>query len=102
MRQFVAALGLWFLLGSIGCGGGGGGGPTQPDPPSNPVITAVTPTTLVGGDIVTVSGSNFGNNLANVTVKFGSQNGQVLSVTPTSLSVRVPTSASGNLQVVVT
>ena len=37
-----------------------------------------------------------------MTVTFGSQTGEVLSVTPTTISVRVSRSASGNLQVVVT
>ena len=95
------------LLGTLvvmGCGGGDGGGDGGgPTGPSNPLVTGVNPTTVVQGDVVTISGSNFGNDPGQVTVMFGSFTGDVLSVTPTSISARVPNNVAGTrLEIVVT
>ena len=95
----VALLLLWTLV-LTSCGGGDGGGDGDgPTEPSNPVVTGVNPTTVVAGDVVTISGSNFGNDPGQVTVV---SDWQVLSVTPTSISVRVPSTIVGSWQIVVT
>ena len=44
----------------------------------------------VGGDVVTISGKNFGGDTKAITVVFGSLNAEVISVSEESLTVRVP------------
>jgi len=55
----------------------------------------------VGGDVVTITGRNFGADTTAITVVFGSLNAEVISVTQESLTVRVPQGPvqGGNVQV---
>ena len=44
----------------------------------------------VGGDVVTITGSNFGGDTGAITVVFGSLNAEIISVSESKLTVRVP------------
>jgi hypothetical protein len=103
MKRFLRTLGLAILLGAVACKADSGDeGPLNPDPASNPTVTGVVPATAAVGDVVTLFGSNFGNDPSRVTVTFGSvHDGQVLFVAPTNMEVRIPAGASGLLQIVV-
>ncbi|EEF63049.1 IPT/TIG domain-containing protein [Pedosphaera parvula] len=75
----------------------GGGGVT----PVAPVITGVAPGTGLtnGGTLVTITGSNF---LAGLTVKFGTNAGNGISLTDsTNITVNTPVGAPGAVNVVV-
>jgi hypothetical protein len=69
-----------------------------------PTITAVSPVTgpTAGGQTVTITGTNFGTILANVSVKFGTTPGVVTAVTDTSITVTTPAHSGGVVNVVVT
>ena len=98
----MSTLGIVFF--AAGCyADGSGEGLIDLDPSSNPVVSTVVPATASVGDIVTLFGSNFGNDPSRVSVTFGSVHiGQVLFVAPTNMEVRIPAGASGNLRIVVT
>jgi hypothetical protein len=60
------------------------------------------PATASPGDVVTITGNNFGNDPSLVSVTFGSVHvGQVLFLATTNMDVRIPAGASGLLQIVV-
>ena len=62
------------------------GGPA----PAPAAISQFTESGNVGGDVVTISGSGFGGDHDSITVVFGSQNAEILSVNDSELVVRVP------------
>ncbi len=67
--------------------------PYYPDDGAAPTITSVSPDALagnVGGDVVTISGSNFGLEPNAITVVFGNSNARILSISDTELQVEVP------------
>ena len=75
-----------------GCGGGGdldpyySGGPV-PDPEA---ISQHREDGNVGGDTVRIVGQNFGGDLDAITVLFGSQNAEIVSISADEISVVVP------------
>jgi len=87
---------------AIGCYEGDPNSPLPPGANESPLVTGVSPATAAPGDVVTIRGSNFGNDPSRVSVTFGSVHvGQVLFVAPTNIEVRIPVGASGNLRIVV-
>jgi N-acetylneuraminic acid mutarotase len=69
---------------------------SSPDP-SSPgsgsdvaTINGFSPAAGVGGDIITISGSNFGTSAAFTRVSFNGKSAQVISVSPTEITVIVP------------
>ena len=81
------------------------GDPNAPGPPdfdNPPIVTGVTPSTASPGDVVTITGNNFGTDRSQVSVTLGSvQIGPVLFLATTNMEVRIPAGASGLLQIVV-
>ena len=65
------------------------GGPA----PSPAAISQYVEAGNVGGDVVTISGSNFGGDHDRITVVFGSQNAEIQSVNDNELVVRRTTSS---------
>jgi hypothetical protein len=65
-----------------------------------PTVTGILPTSgsIVGGTVVTISGTGF---LANATVKFGGVSATNVSVTSTSITATAPAHAAGKVDVVV-
>ena len=59
-----------------------------------PTITSFSPLSDSVGAIITILGTNFSSNSADNIVIFGKTNGQVLSSTNTSITVKVPSGAS--------
>jgi len=67
-----------------------------------PVITSVTPDSGVAGTLVTIRGMNFGENIADVIVRFNGTDAQVNSASDTLLVAEVPDDATtGPVEVVV-
>ncbi len=62
--------------------------------PAIPSITSLEPTRGPIGELVTISGSNFGINPSDNIVFFGGVKAEVLEATPTSLEIVVPQGAS--------
>ena len=75
--------------------------PGLPDPDEAPVVTGVTPATASPGDVVTITGENFGTDRSAVSVSFGPHAGQVVFLATTNMDVRIPAAATGLLQVIV-
>ncbi len=68
-----------------------------------PSITGFTPASGVAGSIVTITGAGFGNNIYNnVSVKFGSTNATILSVTDDTIRATVPSGVLGAMKISVT
>jgi hypothetical protein len=82
----------------LGCGGGGDG----PSGPANPTVSGINPSQARPGDQVTISGSNFGTNVATVSVTFNGVAAQVVSVANTSIVAVVPNISQGSVSVSVT
>ncbi len=61
-----------------------------------PVIHSITPSVGNPGDIVSVTGLNFINL---VSVKFGNEEAEIISFTPTEIKVKVPSGAYGYITV---
>ncbi len=59
-----------------------------------PIITSVTPSVGMTGDVVTITGSNFSSNASNNIVYFGAVKAIVSAATSTSLTVTVPAGAT--------
>ncbi len=100
LRCFAAASAVAVL---VACGGGGGGTPeaavSAPTPPLVPSITSVTPTSVVTGGQLTLSGQQL-DRIARVTLN-GTTLPSVGVNSSTSLRVSVPAGAtSGQLSVV--
>jgi hypothetical protein len=89
------------LLAAACGGGGGGGGPIQPTP-VGPSVSAVSPNsgTTLGGTVITISGANFGAG-ATVTVG-GAPAGNVVVVSPTSMTATTGARAAGSVELTVT
>ncbi len=67
-----------------------------------PAVDAVTPTEIVAGDNITISGRNFDSIAAKNTVVIGDETLTILSSTASSISARLPmTAVSGPLKVIV-
>jgi hypothetical protein len=85
---------------------GGSAGSQQPfvvdAPVVAPVVSGFTPSVVVPGVTVTVSGSGFDANPANDTVSIGAVRAAVKTATSTSLTVTVPVSAGSGPVTVVT
>ena len=92
---------LAMLLVASACYEGDPNAPGLPDPDSAPVVTGVMPATASPGDVVTITGDNFGTDRSLVSVRLGPHTGQVLFLATTNMDVRIPTGASGHLQIVV-
>lgn len=74
--------------------------PITPD--AAPQITSITPKNPTTGDVVTVTGTNFGTVANNVVVKMGTTNVAISSVTNTEIKFTVPTGVtSGDLAVAI-
>ncbi len=68
-----------------------------------PSVTGFTPASGVAGSIVTITGAGFGNNIYNnVSVKFGSTNATILSVTDDTIKATVPSGVLGAMKISVT
>lgn len=65
--------------------GPGGGGPD-----AIVTVTGFSPAAGVGGDILTISGTNFGTSTALVHIRFNGQDAEVIGVSPTEITVIVP------------
>ena len=65
-----------------------GGNPEAPA--GAPVITSVGATDAAAGQIVTISGSSFASSVSAASVRIGSSVGQVLAVSPTSMTFVLP------------
>jgi hypothetical protein len=101
MTRYLTILGLWVSLLVIGCYEGDPNAPGIPDPDDAPIVTGVTPATASPGDVVTITGDNFGNDRSRVSVTFGPHVGQVVFLASTNMDVRIPAGTSGLLQIVV-
>jgi hypothetical protein len=55
-----------------------------------PALTSLSPTSGAVGTSVVLSGSGFGANTGNITVKFGNYYATILSVTDSQINVKVP------------
>ncbi|MFD1630362.1 IPT/TIG domain-containing protein [Pseudopedobacter beijingensis] len=64
-----------------------------------PVVKNMAPAVGDPGDIVTITGLNFINV---TTVKFGNEDAEIISSTPTEIKVKVPQSAYGHISVTTT
>ncbi|XP_071946075.1 fibrocystin-L-like [Antedon mediterranea] len=60
-----------------------------------PKITAVAPSSGASGDTITITGTLFGTNAANVVVKIGNEECDVNSVTATEIQCDVPSQPAG-------
>ncbi len=69
--------------------------------PTPPVISAITPTSggTAGGQMVTITGTNFDPTAAQNTVKFGASNATVTAATATQLTVTTPPGSVGAVDV---
>lgn len=69
-----------------------------------PVLTAVLPPKVEGGQTVSLSGTGFGSNAEALTVRFGKDAGKVISASDTQAAVTLPeiVPAGGSAQVQVT
>ena len=95
-------LAWWIVLGATACYEGDPNAPAPPDFENPPIVTGVTPPSASPGDVVTITGDNFGTDPSVVTVTFGSvHEGQVVFLATTNMDVRIPAGASGLLQIVV-
>ena len=65
-----------------------GGNPEAPA--GAPVITSIGATEAAAGQVVTISGTNFASSVSAASVRIGSSNGQVLAVSPTSMTFVLP------------
>ena len=102
MARYLATLVCGILLGSTACYEGDPNAPGPPDTDNPPVVTGVMPATASPGDVVTITGANFGNDPSQVSVTFGSvHDGQILFLATTNMDVRIPAGASGLLQIVI-
>jgi len=74
----------------------------HPDPnptgASAAVLTSITPTEALPGEIVTITGSGFNTDADLNMVSFGTKVGEILSVTLTTIEVRLP-ALSGDVKV---
>ncbi|MBN8651015.1 MAG: VCBS repeat-containing protein [Cytophagales bacterium] len=61
---------------------------------ANPIITSFSPTSTYPDETVTINGSNFGTLPANNIVYFGLVRAEVLTATPSKLTVKVPKAAT--------
>jgi hypothetical protein len=84
--KILTALALTGCLGDSDLPAYYDGGPA----PEPTVISQHTELGNVGGDVVEIQGKNFGGNLNAITVVFGSQNAEILSVSEDTLRVIVP------------
>ena len=102
MGRYLTAFACVILLGILACYEGDPNAPEPPDFDNPPIVTGVTPSTASPGDVVTITGDNFGTDRSQVSVTFGSVHvGQVLFLATTNMEVRIPAGASGLLQIVV-
>jgi uncharacterized protein (TIGR03437 family) len=69
-----------------------GGNPTAPA--GAPVITGLSETTALAGEVITLTGTNFPTSLEEATVRLGAKHGQVVSTSATSLTFIVPFGAA--------
>jgi hypothetical protein len=70
-----------------------------------PTMTGIVPSSgpVAGGNNVVITGTNFGNSIAGVTVTFGGNQAVVTSVSPTQIAVNAPAAAGpGTVAVLVT
>jgi hypothetical protein len=65
-----------------------------------PVISSLQPESGPVGESVTITGTNFGTDLADIQVFFGTLPAVVTSVTPTAIGATVPAGAAHELVVV--
>jgi hypothetical protein len=61
-----------------------------------PLIAGFSPASATFGDIITITGDNFGTSLSDTKVSFDYKPAKVLSVTATQIRVEVPPSLSSN------
>ena len=101
MARYLTVPALGIFLVATACYEGDPNAPGPPDPDRAPVVTGVMPATASPGDVVTITGDNFGNDRSLVSVRFGPHVGQILFLASTNMDVRIPQGASGNLQIVV-
>ena len=101
MIRYLTVSAFGILLLAIACYEGDPNAPGLPDPDSVPVVTGVTPATASPGDVVTITGENFGNDRSLVSVRFGPHAGTVVFLASTNMDVRIPAGASGLLTIVV-
>ncbi|MES2808207.1 MAG: IPT/TIG domain-containing protein [Bacteroidota bacterium] len=77
-------------------------GVVPPTTSTTPQITSVVPKNPQTGDVVTITGTNFGATATDVVVKIGSTNVTISSVTNTEIKFTVPTGVtSGDLAVAI-
>jgi hypothetical protein len=101
MARYLTVSVLWILPVVAACYEGDPNAPGPPDPDSPPVVTGVTPLTASPGDVITITGENFGTDRSRVSVTFGSHTGQVVFLATTNMDVRIPAGASGLLPITV-
>jgi hypothetical protein len=102
MLRYLTVLACGLLLAANACYEGDPNAPGPPDTDNPPIVTGVTPLTASPGDVVTITGQNFGNDPSRVSVTFGAVHvGQVLFLATTNMDVRIPAGASGLVQIVV-
>ncbi len=99
MKRLSGISDVAFILLALACAGQES--PVDVDPRNPPVITGVMPATASPGDVVTITGRNFGNDRSRVSVTLGSAHeGEVLFLASTNMDVRIPQDASGHLQII--
>jgi hypothetical protein len=100
------AFGLAFLMlvmGISSCKKDEGAGTVPPtETATTPQITSITPKNPQTGDVVTITGTNFGVTATDVAVKIGSTSVTISSVTNTEIKFTVPTDiTSGDVAVAI-
>lgn len=58
-----------------------------------PVIEMISKRSSTAGEIVTIAGKGYGNNVNDILVVFGAEKGEILSVTENTIKARVPAGA---------
>jgi hypothetical protein len=77
-----------------------GGDEKDPDPRSIPVITSIQPGAGIAGMEVTITGTDFGTNMADINISFNGIEANIVSATETELVVEVPDNGTtGNVSV---
>lgn len=96
-KSYVRCLPLVFLLCLAGCGGGTSTSSivTPPPPPGPPSINSLSAKTGLVGELVTVSGSNFGSSQGSSTVTFnGTSASSIASWSGATVVAKVPSGAT--------
>lgn len=84
----MRVVGPVLALALLSCGDSGERSPMAPGPP--PIVQSVSPSTIVPGRIVTITGENFGIQPTELSVTFNGLPGEVVSVTPFVAVALVP------------